>query len=320
MSDFSIISGDTEPLFAQQLSYSDGTTVNLTGATANLVLRNLTSASPLPLTGPVTVQTPATNGIVQWNPSSLDTATPGEYMGRWVITFASGQQQSFPTEGYLSVSIEPNLSSSETQQLVSLPDVRDHLNIPTADRISDAKLLRWINTATTLIEQRTGPIILRTYDEKYSGGNNIISLTHRPSVGYGSTPVLNVMAVSEYVGPTEYTLSNVATAALGSIYSFEVNVRLGTITRRTSGGGTMAFPAGENSVHVVYQSGQQVIPEIIQEAAMETVRIYYQTTQAVGRGSRSRQDESDTGPQIAQVLPPSALRLLNPMRRGPSIA
>jgi hypothetical protein len=318
--DFSIIAGDTSPRFVQQLSWSDGSAVDLTGASAGLVLRNLTSASPLTLTGAVSIQTPESYGIVQWDPSALDTAIPGEYMGRWVVNFGEGQQQSFPTDGYLSVSVEPNLSSAETQQLVSLPDVREHLNIPTTDRVSDAKLLRWINTATTLIEQRTGPILLRTYDEKYSGGNNVISLTHRPSVGYGSSPVLNVMAVSEYVGPTEYPLSNVNTAALGSIYSFEVNVRLGTITRRTAGGGTIAFPIGENSVHVVYQSGQQTIPEIIQEAAMECVRIYYQTTMAVGRGSRSRADESDTGPQLAYVMPPSALRLLNPMRRGPSIA
>src|SRR5581483_4133959 len=132
--------------------------------------------------------------------------------------------------------------------------------------------------------------------------------------------LLNVMAVSEFLGPTEYPLANVATVALGTIYSYEVNERYGTITRRTSGGGSIAFPAGHNTVRVVYEAGQQSVPANVQEAVLELVRFNYQTTMTVGAGRRTQADATDTGPPLGFFMPRRVLELLGATRRFPSLA
>lgn len=318
--DYSVKAGDTEPAFAQQLNYSDGSAVDLTGASVKLLMRSLSSTQPATLTGSTVVKSPASSGIVVYTPSAADTSAPGSYIANWVVVFGGGQTMSFPTDGYLSIEIEESLAATGTRQLVLLPELKEHLGIDSSDRKLDAKLQRAIEAIRPLIERITGPLIPTVYDEKYAGGNSFISLSHRPSVGYGTTPILNVMAVSEYIGSTEYPLANVASAALGTIYSYEVNVRLGTITRRTAGGGTIGWPLGQNSVHVVYEAGQQTIPPNVVDAAKEAIRVNYQTEQATGRGRRTMTDELDTGPPLGFYLPRRVLELLGPTRKAPSIA
>jgi hypothetical protein len=202
--------------------------------------------------------------------------------------------------------------------LVTLAEVKQFLSIRTSDR--DAELEMMLEAARPEIESLTGPIVPQIYDESYAGGNHIISLSHRPSVGYGTSPVLNVLSATEYVGSTAYSLVDVADASLGTIYSFEVNVRLGIITRRSAGGGTVAFPAGPDSVHIVYQAGQASVPANVRLACLEAVRVNYETTQAVGAGRFAPADALDVGVTLMSALPPSARRMLGPTRRGPSIA
>ena len=312
--------GDTGVEFADTLTYSNQTPADLTGATVQFAMRNLTTASPVILTGSGTV-TDAITGNVQYAPTASDTSTAGDFTACWIVTYPNGQIMTFPSIGYIDVTIEPGISS-QPQLLVDLETVKNYpgIRLPHNDRKLDARLENFIRAAQPLIEQITGPIIPRVFDEIYMGGNNIISLSHRPAVGYGTTPVLNVMAVSEYVGPTEYPLSNVASAALGSIYSYEVNTRLGTITRRTSGGGTIAFPAGPETVHIVYEAGQAQTPANVLEAACELVRINFQTTQATGAGLRTMADAEDTQKPLGFFMPRSVKELLSPMARGPSIA
>jgi hypothetical protein len=318
--DFMIKQGDTQPVFSQTLQYGDGSPVDLTGAAVKLIVGTPTSTSVLPLSGPIT--NTGASGQVTYQPAVGDTNSPGSYLASWIVTFAGGQQQTFPTDGYLSIEIEPALAAGGIEQLVSLPDVKAYpgVNIAANDHRLDDRLNGFIAAARPLIEQITGPIIPTVFDEKYAGGNNTISLSHRAAVGYGTTPILNVMAVSEYVGPTEYPLANVADAALGSIYSFEVNERYGTITRRTSGGGTIAFPAGPNSVHVVYQAGQGVVPANVQEATLELVRMNYETTMAVGAGRRTQSDLDQPGPPLGFFMSRRVHELLSPTRRFPAIA
>lgn len=320
VADWTAKAGDTGPAFTQQLNYSDGSIVDLTGASVRLAMRPAAATTAKTITGTTTSATPA-SGVVTYTPTVADTSTPGTFMGNWIVTFAGGQVRSWPTEGYLTLVIEESLTGTNQAELVTLVDVKDYLDIDRNDRDHDAKLEALIADMRPVIERITGPIIPTVYvGEKYRGGSSIISLSHRPSVGYGTSPVLNVMAVSEYVGSTEYPLVDVADAALGTIYSFEVNVREGTITRRTAGGGVGGFPGGENAVSVTYQSGQSSVPGNVRRATLEAVRVNYQTTQAVGRGRRTVADETDTGPPLGFFLPRRALELLGPTRRAPSIA
>src|ERR1700733_2872580 len=265
--DFVVNQGDTEPVFAQQILDSTGSPVNLTGATVQLILRSLTQSAPLTLTGTVSSPTP-TAGIVQWEPSTADTAIPGDYQGKWQITYADGAVQSYPTDGYIWVRIEPNVSS-ESVALVGLPDVKDYLNSYGIDRTHDDKLLRYIYAATPIVEGIVGPVIVRTFDEWHDGGQFWVQPRRTPSRAIGTTPVFNLMAADEYRGPVKYALSIVSDPTTASIYSVMVDPGVFTIYRRTTGGGVIPFGAGPfggampDAVHIVYQAGQSSVPENI---------------------------------------------------------
>ena len=321
--DFTIKSGDTLPVLTDTLTYSNGEAVNLTGASLTLTMRKQTAARAVTLTGTARIVA-ATKGEVSFTFSAADTATVGEYGASWRVTFSGGETMSFPTSGYLSISVEPSLSTEGGQTLVPLPEVKEYLNIQAQDRTQDAKLLRFIEAVAPLIETHVGPIRVKTFREKHEGGRVTITLRHPPSVGFGTTPVLNLLAVAEYRGPIEYPLAVVATPSQGSVYSVQLDETKGVIIRRTSGGGTEPFfhdpeRPGSN-IHVVYQSGQEEVPQNVQEAALEAIRVNYQTTQPTGRGRLTVADTEEVGPYMGFFLPRRAIELLTPNKRHPAIA
>jgi len=320
--DFSIKQGDEQPILAETLVYSNGEKVNLTGATVTLILRQLTSPTPVRLTGTPAI-TSALEGGVSYAFSAQDTAQPGMYMASWQVTFAhGGGTQTFPTDGYLSVWVEENLTAPGTRQIISLPEVKDRLSIPANDRVHDSKLVEWIEAVRPLIENLTGPIVPQVFDEWYAGGSSTISLRHRPHTGFGTTPILNVLAVGEYRGPIEYDLLNVNSPAAGQVYSVLVDKQLGYIARRTAGGGAMAFASGGEhagqDVHVRYEAGQETVPANVKMAAVEALKWWWNTTQPIGKGLMDPADAEQPRPMVA--LPYHCESMLAPTRKGPSIA
>jgi len=319
--DWIINQGDTAPLFYDELTYDNGAKIDLTGATVTFVMRALTSNRPLSLTGKVTVITPA-EGKVAYEPSAADSAVVGNYMTQWAIVFAGGEKMTVPTEGYSWVQVQENLSTEGGAQIVGLPEVKDYCNIREGDHTHDTFLVEAIGAVAPLIENLTGPILAKTYDEYYEGGHSTISLRHKPSFGYGTDPVLILMAVSEYRGPIEYELSIVPTPTQGSVYSVMANPELGTIVRRVSGGGTCPFwedpEHPQQSVHVVYYAGQATVPPNVKQATLETIRWWHDTTQMTGKGSLAQADEEVIRPMVA--LPYHCEAMLAPTRRHPSLA
>lgn len=320
VADYTIVQGDTAPVFTDTLTYSDETAVNLTGATVTFVMRALTAAAPVSLAGTTTV-TAAAIGAVKFSPSAADTASPGMFMAKWSVVFQDGSTMQFPTVGYLWVSVEENLTTAGGAQLVGLPDVKDYLNLPANDRIHDAKLIRFIHAVRPLIENITGPIIPTTFTEWHDGGQYFIQIRRRPSTAPGTSPVLTLNSISEYIGPTEYPLTIVTDPAHGSIYSAMLDPT-GRIVRRTAGGGVIGFNPMADAVVVSYTAGQAVTPPNVYEAALEAIRINYQTTQQVGRGRRTEADEPETTGMapLGFFLPRRVRELLSPNRRAPSVA
>lgn len=317
--DINIKQGDTLPVYTDTLALDDGTPVNLTGASVRFVMRSQTTSAPVALTG-IAAITLAAGGDVSFTFSSADTASAGMFMANWIVTFSGGQTMTFPTTGYLWVSVEENLTTVGGAQIVSLPYVRDYLNIAADDRDHDAKLTRFIHAVRPLIENITGPLLPTTFDERYDGGHPLIALRHRPSSGPGTSPVLTLNAVSEYRGPIEYTLAIVADPSRSTTYSCTLDASLGTITRRTSGGGSMAFYPGHDSIHVVYTAGQATVPENVHEAALEAIRLNYINTQPTGKSSHSVTDDLDRTRPLGFFLPRSVIEMLAPNKRFPSLA
>jgi hypothetical protein len=311
--------GDSAPVLKETFTRPNGTRYSLEGATVNLTIRALTADAPLTLTGSIAIPN-AVEGEATYTPSTQDTRTPGEYMANWQVVFPDGSEMTFPTDGYLWVSIQQNLTSPGGQQLVGLPEVKAALYLPANDYERDEDLRGLIEDVQPLIEEHTGPILLQRYEELFDGGNDIIVLSHTPNYGHGTTPVLNILGVSEFRGPIEYPLAPAANPVYGSIYSYELDPRMGEITRRTAGGGTMAFYPGRNSIHVVYEAGQERVPRNVRRAVLEAVRWWYRTTMATGRGREAMADESMERQQPLVSLPYHVIAMLSPTRRHPSIA
>ncbi len=315
MPDFIWKQGDTGPALEDTLSGF----APLQGAAIALRLRSLTSAALVTLTGTASIVN-ASSGTVQFVPSTADTDNPpGHYIAEWVVTYANGQVQTFPTDGYIWGRIEPT-AASVTQAIVSLEEIKEYLGVTAPDRTRDAQLSNLASAVVPLIEQQVGPILPRVYEEWHDGGSNLIQLLRAPSVAFETTPVLQLIAASEYRGPIEYPLALVASPVFGSIYSAMVNADNGTITRRSAGGATIAFMPGRESVHVWYQTGQQTVPPNIQRAALEAVRIGYRWPQQIGRGSMSPADQQEVGAALQAELTRVIRIWTQPMRRAPSFA
>jgi hypothetical protein len=320
--DFTIVQGDTEPGFEEQFTYSNGDPVDLTEAEIRFVMRSETDTEPVRLTGTITV-TNAIEGKLLYAPSAADTANIGNYAANWHVTFAGGETQTFPTEGYLWVQVQPNLTATGQPLLVGLGELKDRIQIPANDRAHDEKLREWIGGCRPLIENLTGPVLPQVYDEWYEGGSSSIRLRNIPSYGFGTTPVFMLLAVSEYRGPIEYNLAIVGTPTEGSVYSVMGHGELGTIVRRTAGGGTYAFWSDPShpaqSVHVVYYVGQREVPANVKMAAIETLKWWWNVTSPQGPGFMTAADQETAGrPMVA--LPYAAEALLAPTRRAPVCA
>lgn len=96
-----LVVGDTTPDLVAALSNASGAQ-DLTNATVQM---NLRSRGGTVTTLPCTVDSPPTKGVVRhvWQPGETD--TPGDYNLWFLVTYFTGQKQSFPNTGKLTVTI-----------------------------------------------------------------------------------------------------------------------------------------------------------------------------------------------------------------------
>lgn len=318
MADVTLKKGTTSPPIGPFVIVdpATGATANLTGATVKFTMRALTGAYPTTNLATATIVQP-TLGLVQYVPTTTDTAAAGQYLGEFQITTSGGSVYLWPGDGYVEILIEEDLATpTPVGRLLSLGDVKDHLNIPASDRTHDAELIRFIDAITPVVEGITGPVVQRVYqDEMYDGGMPFISLRHRPIVA--------VHEVAEFRGPIRYTLTQVPTPDQGTIYSYSWEPN-GRITRRTVGGGVTPFPFGMNQVLVTYTAGLASIPGNVRYGALELVRVNYQQTQQGGRpqygqGASGLPDDFAGYQALGFFVPNRVRELLAPSRRHPSV-
>lgn len=312
MADFVIKQGSTAPVFNYTLLNTDlSTSPDVTAHTVKFVMRALT-ANDVTTNLNATLVTPST-GKVSYTFTATDTATPGLYAAYFNDVTAG---QVYPTAGYLTIEVQPNLTTPGGATIVALGDVKDYLNLPAASNAHDGELLRMIAGVTPVVEFITGPVIQHVYtNEMYDGGGAFIALRHRP--------VLMVNQVQEYRGPILYTLTQVQTPDQGTIYSYQWDT-LGRLVRRTVGGGITSFPPGMNQVYVTYTAGFASVPDNVRLGTLELIRVNYQQTQQAPRsqwGGGAGAVDDVPGTQMFGFFVPNRVReLLAPNRRYPSIA
>jgi hypothetical protein len=287
-------------------------------------MRLVSAASPT-VNAAATIVTP-TSGTVSYSWQAGDTAATGIYACVFVVTFGDGSTYTYPNDGYLEVSIEQNLTAAGTQTLVSLGEARDTLNFMSSDKSNDAKLLRFVRAVTPTIEMICGPVLETQYEEWHPGGHYSVIVNRRPSSGYGTSPIFEVQAVSEYNGPIEWPLAIIASPDQGQLYSVMPDPTFpGRIIRRTAGGGIQAFPSGEQQVHVVYTAGQSSVPDNVAEGTLELIRLHFTATQQgrprLGGNNAYLDDDTEPGRVVLGYFVPNRVReMLMPNRRYPAIA
>ncbi len=174
------------------------------------------------------------------------------------------------------------------------------------------QLQLFIDGARVVIEDIVGPVIQTVYDEFYDGGNPFITLRRRP--------VASVTSVTIYLGPVAYPLTQIATPDQGTLWSYIYETE-GRVVRRGPGGGFIDFPAGLETVQVVYTAGRTVIPANIKLACLELVRHNYQLTQQAGRPAfQGAAGEDVITPGSGFAIPNRVLDWLEAYKRHPSLA
>lgn len=313
MADLTIKRGDTKPVLVYPVVDAAGVAVNLTGATVKLTMRTLTSATPAVSNAAVTITNP-TGGLVTYSWSAADTAVAGAYLVEFPVTFGDGSTQTYPTDGYLDITIEPKLGDVSTATIVSLNEVKRFLRFSDTDRSHDAALLDYITASVPVIENIVGPCVPRLFEEWYDGGSDALILRHQP--------VVTLVAVSEYRGPVEYPLSLVADPAHGSVYSAMLDPE-GRLVRRGPGGSTVSFIPGKDVVHVIYMAGRSTIGANIKLANLELIRDNYQPVfqgQHPAYGGAQDPGEDVLPGRPAFAVSTRVREFLIPDRRHPSVA
>lgn len=314
--DLTITQGDSTPVLTATITDQNGNPVNLTSATVTFVMR-LGSATAPAVNAAATILS-ATAGTVQYSWATEDTATVGLYAAQFRCTLSGGATYTYPNQGFLDIEIQPNLAGA-SQQLVSIADAKDVLNFQSTDRIHDTKILRWINAAQDVFEQRCGPIVVQNFDEWYDGGQYQIMLRHTPSTALGSSAVCVLNFVEVYIGPIEYQFTGVGNPVTGSIYTYEVDT-FSRVIRRGPGGGIIPFPNMPQSVHIGYTAGQSVIPDNVYEAVLEYLReMYQQTAQSTSQGWGNGSEGHVPDPIVGFALSGRVLGILGLSRKAPAV-
>lgn len=101
---FIIKQGDTSPSLVATLLSSSREPAALTGATVQFHMRG-SRASATPITGEATIVDP-TAGQVRYDWATGDTATAGDYIAEFEVTYLDGAIETFPNDGYMDVTIQ----------------------------------------------------------------------------------------------------------------------------------------------------------------------------------------------------------------------
>ena len=171
-------------------------------------------------------------------------------------------------------------------RIVSLREVKDHLNKSQAVTTDDEDLRDWIDTARWVIERITGPVVPRTVVEAYDGGRRTLHLRTRR--------VMSVTEVRETWGPDDQrTITaepDTGPGAGDNNYLLKADSR--ELHRRSHGyGSTWAY--GTANIRVTYRVGQVPMPENARSAALELISHMWRASQLVTGATRPRPESAD---------------------------
>lgn len=283
------------------------------------------TANPLddsgnPVSGAVTVSvaitdpagsasTPAVSGPVSGAYTAVvpSVSVPGVWLVRWTAT-GTGVRWTSETQ----FQVRP----TGAEQLVDLPSVKAHLNIPPNDTRQDDELQGFILAAGEIARNHCGPFIPETHTQFFDGG--------RSKVMPDFLPVAKVLSATEYYGLSAFPLTEQDLGAQMDAFAFTVDYTTGEITRRTFGGEAAEFAFGSKNIKVVYTAGRAgAVPWAARLGVLELIRHLWQMTQQGGGRPKFNGGAYDGGEGMVSTgfaIPARVLELWQPLYRGPGIA
>lgn len=247
--------------------------------------------------GTITTPTVTVTGTVATAP--VPATLPGVYLIVWV---SSGAVVGATQDQFTCVAARADL--------ISLPDLKDELNIRATDTTLDPKLRRWLRAATSVVENITGPILPYPQTDYFDGGTTTVVLMARW--------VSTVNSVAENWAGTDYLLTEQPVGASVNGFGYTWDRDTNTIIRRTSGGIPVPFQGGLRTVAVSYTGGLLTVPEDLQIAAAELIKHWYRKSQPFRSGPFGA--DTGEGEFVGNYLVPnSVLELVTPWRRPPGI-
>lgn len=202
---------------------------------------------------------------------------------------------------------------SNPTALVTLADVKDHLNIAQDDTGHDTELQGFIDAATKFIQDRTGPILAQDFTEIYDGGGTTICLRN--------PPILTMTSVVEYIAEVGYTLTKVDLGDTIGQYSYTLDsATSGIIRRRYNGGIAGMFAPGERNVVVTYTAGTTAVAADVRMATLQDIAGLFQPSQLGMNPAFNVPDAGNAPLNPIGLFPRVAEILAAPAMRTPSIA
>lgn len=192
--------------------------------------------------------------------------------------------------------------------LISLEEIKSHLNKSLSVHDDDDELRDWIDAARFVIEREVGPVLPRTVVERYPGG--------RPMFTLRTGPVISVISVQEVWGPGDTRTLTVEDGVTygDNQYLFDAFNR--RIARRNNGWRAY-FPSGDANVTVTYQVGRYPIPMNHKLATAELISHLWRASQLAAGGARPNLNTPDVIPVGYAV--PNRVRELLGRRRAPRL-
>jgi len=182
--------------------------------------------------------------------------------------------------------------------ILSLSEVKEHLNIPTTVISDDEELRRFIDAASDLAEGYVGQVLgRRTFtDELYDGGTEFIRIRNPKAISISSV-YENGDLVSSNAYSLDYTGQRLYRIGSGTLYA-------------TNSYGY--WTGGFNNIKITYVAGYVNPPMSAKQGVLEIIRHLWQTQ----RGAINVMSRTNSGDELYSTptysLPRRAMELLDP--------
>jgi len=251
--------------------------------------------------------TTSTPSVVTGAAPVYTSTVPASQVGAYLLTWAASGAATDVFADQFTV-VAPSL------QLISYGDLVDQINISATDTTTSARLRRFIQSATDVVQNITGPVLPVTKTTYFDGGQSSVTLPYKW--------VKSITSVVEWWGgATIYTLTAQTPGSSMGTFNYLWDTSSNSITRYAGGFPTSFFPL-ENSVTVTYVAGMVTIPQDITDATGELVRHWWQHGQqprSVSFTNPGADDDTGTISVMGYAVPNRVNEMLAPYARRPAI-